>query len=509
MLKKTFLMALIVCVLLVKFSSLSFAASANPTSFEEAQQSAESFMTSTGDDEFWNDITAETYYRKLKLGDLNYDGVINSTDYVLARRTFLTVDNLSVEDPKLFKIVDLNGDGDFNTIDLVLMRRYILEIIDEFPGQDIEYLLGDLTGDGEHTCEDIKILEEILSEGSNISGMLELVADVNEDGVVDEKDLILLRQIVNKDSLIIEREHWYLQTRSDLDGAPRVAKLYINGYTVGDRVTITTTSISDEIEEIELLLDENQGFEETLSVAYFHLHPDVELSNVNTTITAYSGNEKISTLELNSPDLSYYDYSNSEAEAKLLALTDSDEIFPPVKLVDEIKSQLSTIRSMYSESVPEISDITYYHLNRYNKANLEISFDEETLKQVIDGEYFEWDQFNYTYGLKIMNITNTTVKLFFDDVLSNEKLMQIYEELPGVQRVMTAFIAPAIPVSTISTKMVNEKRMYLFYDYSNYNAYSHGTIHGFKFEDDVPEYLGYYENFNEDIPEWLSEYRDQ
>ncbi|MFZ5988938.1 MAG: carbohydrate-binding protein [Bacillota bacterium] len=66
-----------------------------------------------------------------RLGDLNSDGNIDSTDYQLLRRhllriTLLTGTNLSN--------ADVNSDGSVDSTDYTLLKRYILRIITSFPG---------------------------------------------------------------------------------------------------------------------------------------------------------------------------------------------------------------------------------------------------------------------------------------------------------------------------------------------------------------------------------------
>ncbi|MDQ2087747.1 GDSL-type esterase/lipase family protein [Herbivorax sp. ANBcel31] len=67
----------------------------------------------------------------IKYGDLNGDGVIDSSDYMLLKRHVLTIAPL--EDTTA---ADLNGDGIIDSTDVTLLRRYILEINTVFPVQE-------------------------------------------------------------------------------------------------------------------------------------------------------------------------------------------------------------------------------------------------------------------------------------------------------------------------------------------------------------------------------------
>ncbi|NLD46367.1 MAG: hypothetical protein GX660_04100 [Clostridiaceae bacterium] len=68
-------------------------------------------------------------YGSVSIGDLNGDGKVNSTDYVLLRRYILgLIGEFPVKDG--LKAADLNGDGKVNSTDYAALKRKLLEIID-------------------------------------------------------------------------------------------------------------------------------------------------------------------------------------------------------------------------------------------------------------------------------------------------------------------------------------------------------------------------------------------
>ncbi|MDQ2087071.1 endo-1,4-beta-xylanase [Herbivorax sp. ANBcel31] len=64
------------------------------------------------------------------LGDLDFNGTIDSTDLALAKRGILE-QGFASDAAK--RAADVNQDGEVNSTDITLLSRYILEIIDEFP----------------------------------------------------------------------------------------------------------------------------------------------------------------------------------------------------------------------------------------------------------------------------------------------------------------------------------------------------------------------------------------
>ncbi|TYQ14543.1 UNVERIFIED_CONTAM: RHS repeat-associated protein [Acetivibrio alkalicellulosi] len=67
----------------------------------------------------------------IRYGDLNGDGRVNSTDYVLIRRYILRI----MENPSDERMIaaDLNGDGRLDSTDAVILRRMLLEILKYCP----------------------------------------------------------------------------------------------------------------------------------------------------------------------------------------------------------------------------------------------------------------------------------------------------------------------------------------------------------------------------------------
>ncbi|MDQ2086827.1 dockerin type I domain-containing protein [Herbivorax sp. ANBcel31] len=67
----------------------------------------------------------------IMIGDLNGDGIIDSSDYVLLSRYLLEIiDEFPVGN---IEAADINGDGVIDSADYVLLGRYLLELVDEIP----------------------------------------------------------------------------------------------------------------------------------------------------------------------------------------------------------------------------------------------------------------------------------------------------------------------------------------------------------------------------------------
>ncbi|MFZ5986511.1 MAG: dockerin type I domain-containing protein [Bacillota bacterium] len=79
-----------------------------------------------------SNIPNPTPTTKPMVGDVNGDGVVNSTDYTLVKRYALRIINDFPVTDDLWA-GDVNGDGLINSTDLTLVKRFILKIITEFP----------------------------------------------------------------------------------------------------------------------------------------------------------------------------------------------------------------------------------------------------------------------------------------------------------------------------------------------------------------------------------------
>lgn len=69
-------------------------------------------------------------------GDLNGDGVVNSTDYTLMKRYLLKIINVFPVS-NYMTVADLNADTVINSTDYTLLGRFILGIITEFPAAKV------------------------------------------------------------------------------------------------------------------------------------------------------------------------------------------------------------------------------------------------------------------------------------------------------------------------------------------------------------------------------------
>lgn len=71
-------------------------------------------------------------FSQTAIGDVNADGIINSTDYTLMKRYVLRIITDFPAHDDMW-VGDVNGDNTINSTDYNCVKRYLLRIIDEFP----------------------------------------------------------------------------------------------------------------------------------------------------------------------------------------------------------------------------------------------------------------------------------------------------------------------------------------------------------------------------------------
>ena len=95
------------------------------------------------------------------------------------------------EDGQVDAWIDFNRDGTFNVrdyIDLAKLLRRNPRVVITVPSQTFTY--GDLDGDGEINYDDFKRLVVHVSRNEKLE--VPEAADFNEDGVVDDADILIL-----------------------------------------------------------------------------------------------------------------------------------------------------------------------------------------------------------------------------------------------------------------------------------------------------------------------------
>ncbi len=59
-------------------------------------------------------------------GDLNFDGIINVFDMIIARKTYVSKFSTGINDKKLLKAADVDGNGDYTIADMVQIANFLL-----------------------------------------------------------------------------------------------------------------------------------------------------------------------------------------------------------------------------------------------------------------------------------------------------------------------------------------------------------------------------------------------
>lgn len=137
-------------------------------------------------------LPAGTPVSIFKIGDINEDGKINSTDYSLLKKYILGEIERFPNFHRGKIAADTDGNGNINSSDYQHLKRYILGISDKFPKKDIEYLLGDVNGDGSFNALDSALIKREVMASSPVEIRMTdrefLSADIKRDGLITPED---------------------------------------------------------------------------------------------------------------------------------------------------------------------------------------------------------------------------------------------------------------------------------------------------------------------------------
>ena len=115
-------------------------------------------------------------------GDVTGDGFIELTDLATLKQ-YLSKDECYIDEEN----ADLNSDGQVDLTDLTMLSLKLLEA----------NIKGDVNGDGEINISDLEIMKEYV-DTNGTSHIIANNADFDENGLVDETDYLLLKQLLLK-----------------------------------------------------------------------------------------------------------------------------------------------------------------------------------------------------------------------------------------------------------------------------------------------------------------------
>ncbi len=144
----------------------------------------------------------------VSLADANEDGLINDRDVEILAKHFDKVkgyETLPIDERQFFKVGDVNQDKVVDFDDVGMLKIYI----EKAPESDLVKYLADTNGDGKITAKDYDTLQKHLkgTKGYETLPVIEIGAgDIDKDGRVTTTDMSILRQaILNGDMSNIDK----------------------------------------------------------------------------------------------------------------------------------------------------------------------------------------------------------------------------------------------------------------------------------------------------------------
>ena len=169
-------------------------------------------------------------------GDVNRDGYIYLDDVTAIKKHINN--EIKLESQEMLKAADINGDGLITGADATLLQYATVKAIN-FDGTSLikNILYGDITMDGIITQDDYNDIKR------HVNGEMKLthtnIADINNDGLVNDTDLLLIEGILNKTfqhNILQPLTNYILYGDVDLNGKIQsrditVIKQYLEGKT--------------------------------------------------------------------------------------------------------------------------------------------------------------------------------------------------------------------------------------------------------------------------------------
>jgi len=119
------------------------------------------------------------------MGDINFDGVVNSADLILIKKDLLSISKLDLDSNKMLS-ADMDNDKKITVTDLVMLQKFILNFNKE--------VSGDANFDGIINAKDLVLIKSDILSLTTLNSMEFLASDLDNDGKITVTDLVILQK---------------------------------------------------------------------------------------------------------------------------------------------------------------------------------------------------------------------------------------------------------------------------------------------------------------------------
>ena len=137
----------------------------------------------------------ELPYTKVKYGDVNLDGKINMKDLLKIKQAIVGYNNVKLNDEAKLN-ADINLDDKIDDIDTYLLQHYVAGWNIKLPYTKVKF--GDVNLDGKINLRDVILINKVVNKKKKINTQASINADINLDGKIDDIDTYLLNLYVAK-----------------------------------------------------------------------------------------------------------------------------------------------------------------------------------------------------------------------------------------------------------------------------------------------------------------------